>query len=38
MWIGSFNRLDLPPYPTFQELKAKLVTAIENGAVFEGVD
>jgi len=33
-----FNRLDLPPYPTYPELKAKLVTAIENAELFEGVD
>lgn len=34
----SFNRLDLPPYSTFQELKEKLMVAIENAEVFEGVD
>lgn len=33
-----FNRLDLPPYTTFQELKEKLMVAIENAEVFEGVD
>ncbi|CAD6184939.1 unnamed protein product [Caenorhabditis auriculariae] len=33
-----FNRLDLPPYPTFQELKGKLITAIENAEIFSGVD
>ncbi|CAI4221682.1 unnamed protein product [Auanema sp. JU1783] len=33
-----FNRLDLPPYPTFAELKQKLCTAIENSEIFSGVD
>ncbi|KFD73367.1 hypothetical protein M514_04650 [Trichuris suis] len=33
-----FNRLDLPPYASYQELKDKLMTAIENAACFEGVD
>ncbi|CAJ0964046.1 unnamed protein product, partial [Mesorhabditis belari] len=33
-----FNRLDLPPYQTFNELKQKLCTAIENSEIFSGVD
>lgn len=33
-----FNRLDLPPYTTFKELKSKLLTAIENSEIFSGVD
>lgn len=33
-----FNRLDLPPYATFDELKSKLITAIENSEIFSGVD
>ncbi|VDN50091.1 unnamed protein product [Dracunculus medinensis] len=33
-----FNRMDLPPYHTFQELREKLTTAIENSDIFCGVD
>ncbi|XP_059155940.1 E3 ubiquitin-protein ligase NEDD4-like isoform X2 [Physella acuta] len=33
-----FNRLDLPPYPSYHELRNKLMTAIENTQGFEGVD
>uniref|UniRef100_A0A2C9JRW3 E3 ubiquitin-protein ligase n=1 Tax=Biomphalaria glabrata TaxID=6526 RepID=A0A2C9JRW3_BIOGL len=33
-----FNRLDLPPYNTYQELRSRLMTAIENTQGFEGVD
>lgn len=33
-----FNRLDLPPYGDYRELKIKLLQAIENAEVFEGVD
>uniref|UniRef100_A0A914W1G7 E3 ubiquitin-protein ligase n=1 Tax=Plectus sambesii TaxID=2011161 RepID=A0A914W1G7_9BILA len=33
-----FNRLDLPPYLTYQDLKEKLCTAIENAEIFSGVD
>lgn len=33
-----FNRLDLPPYQDYKDLKLKLVKAIENAEVFEGVD
>ncbi|RTG88263.1 E3 ubiquitin-protein ligase NEDD4-like, partial [Schistosoma bovis] len=35
---GFFNRLDLPAYPTFEELRCKLIIAIENAEGFEGVD
>ncbi|KAF6722594.1 E3 ubiquitin-protein ligase NEDD4 [Oryzias melastigma] len=33
-----FNRLDLPPYESFEELKEKLIIAIENAQGFDGVD
>ncbi|TKR93655.1 hypothetical protein L596_008068 [Steinernema carpocapsae] len=33
-----FNRIDLPPYPTYQDLKEKLCLAIENSEIFAGVD
>ncbi|XP_061737738.1 E3 ubiquitin-protein ligase NEDD4-like isoform X3 [Nerophis ophidion] len=33
-----FNRLDLPPYKSFEELKEKLHIAIENAQGFDGVD
>ncbi|KAM9765935.1 E3 ubiquitin-protein ligase NEDD4 isoform 1-T1 [Menidia menidia] len=33
-----FNRLDLPPYESFEELKEKLHIAIENAQGFDGVD
>ncbi|KER23350.1 hypothetical protein T265_08760 [Opisthorchis viverrini] len=33
-----FNRLDLPPYSSFRELRCKLIIAIENAEGFEGVD
>ncbi|KAL5964640.1 E3 ubiquitin-protein ligase NEDD4-like, partial [Taenia solium] len=33
-----FNRLDLPPYSSFDELRCKLIIAIENAEGFEGVD
>ncbi|XP_061599780.1 E3 ubiquitin-protein ligase NEDD4-like isoform X1 [Cololabis saira] len=33
-----FNRLDLPPYESFEELKEKLTIAIENAQGFDGVD
>lgn len=35
---SSFNRLDLPPYPSFEDLRRKLIIAIENAEGFEGVD
>lgn len=34
----SFNRLDLPPYESFEELREKLHIAIENAQGFDGVD
>ena len=33
-----FNRLDLPPYITYRDLKNKLVMAIEGSRGFDGVD
>ncbi|KAG8456792.1 hypothetical protein GDO86_002540 [Hymenochirus boettgeri] len=33
-----FNRLDLPPYDTFEDLREKLLMAVENAQGFEGVD
>jgi hypothetical protein len=33
-----FNRIDLPPYRSYHELKEKLKLAIENTEGFEGVD
>ncbi|GAA6105873.1 E3 ubiquitin-protein ligase NEDD4a isoform X1 [Tachysurus ichikawai] len=33
-----FNRLDLPPYESFEELREKLNIAIENTQGFDGVD
>ncbi|KAL2088843.1 hypothetical protein ACEWY4_015742 [Coilia grayii] len=33
-----FNRLDLPPYEAFEELREKLHIAIENAQGFDGVD
>ena len=36
--IFSFNRMDLPPYETYDELRKKLLIAIENTEGFEGVD
>ncbi|KAK7819078.1 hypothetical protein U0070_002390 [Myodes glareolus] len=35
---GDFNRLDLPPYETFEDLREKLLMAVENAQGFEGVD
>lgn len=34
----SFNRLDLPPYENYLQLKDKLVQAIEGSQGFAGVD
>jgi len=34
----SFNRLDLPPYLTIEDLRTKLLFAIENAEGFDGVD
>lgn len=36
--LSSFNRLDLPPYESYQQLKEKLVKAIEGSQGFAGVD
>jgi E3 ubiquitin-protein ligase NEDD4 len=33
-----FNRLDLPPYESYQQLKEKLIKAIEGSQGFAGVD
>lgn len=33
-----FNRIDLPPYTSFHEMKERLTTAIENSEIFSGVD
>ncbi|XP_054467860.1 E3 ubiquitin-protein ligase NEDD4-like isoform X3 [Anoplopoma fimbria] len=33
-----FNRLDLPTYDTFEDLREKLLMAVENAQGFEGVD
>ncbi|XP_062898750.1 E3 ubiquitin-protein ligase NEDD4 isoform X9 [Mobula hypostoma] len=33
-----FNRLDLPPYESFEDLREKLLLAVENAEGFEGVD
>ncbi len=35
---SSFNRIDLPPYESYQELRQKLVQAMEMSEAFEGVD
>lgn len=37
-YFCSFNRLDLPPYETFEDLREKLLMAVENAQGFEGVD
>lgn len=34
----SFNRLDLPPYESYAQLKDKLIKAIEGSQGFAGVD
>lgn len=34
----SFNRLDLPPYEGYTQLKDKLIKAIEGSQGFAGVD
>ncbi|XP_069483147.1 E3 ubiquitin-protein ligase NEDD4-like isoform X3 [Ambystoma mexicanum] len=33
-----FNRLDLPPYDSFEDLRERLLMAVENAQGFEGVD
>ena len=37
-WTFSFNRLDLPPYTCFEDLRNKIHLAIESCHGFEGVD
>ena len=37
-FLCSFNRLDLPPYENYNELRQKLVQAMEMSEAFEGVD
>ena len=34
----SFNRLDLPPYDSYLQLKTKLIEAVEGSSGFAGVD
>jgi hypothetical protein len=38
LFIFSFNRLDLPMYRSYEELREKLLLAIENSEGFDGVD
>lgn len=38
MFVNSFNRLDLPPYESYHELRNKLIKAIEGSQGFAGVD
>ena len=33
-----FNRLDLPPYESFQQMRSQLIIAIEGSEGFSGVD
>lgn len=33
-----FNRIDLPPYESYQELRSKLIKAVEGSESFSGVD
>jgi E3 ubiquitin-protein ligase NEDD4-like len=33
-----FNRLDLPPYESFQQLRSQLIVAMEGSEGFYGVD
>jgi hypothetical protein len=34
----SFNRIDLPPYENYHDLRQKLIQAMEMSEAFEGVD
>ncbi len=34
----SFNRIDLPPYESYQDLRQKLIQAMEMSEAFDGVD
>lgn len=38
LFANSFNRLDLPPYESYQQLREKLIKAIEGSEGFAGVD
>lgn len=38
VFLSSFNRLDLPPYDDYQQLRDKLIKAIEGSQGFAGVD
>lgn len=38
IFFHSFNRLDLPTYESFEDLREKLLMAVENAQGFEGVD
>lgn len=33
-----FNRIDLPPYESYQDLREKIIKAIEGSEFFGGVD
>jgi E3 ubiquitin-protein ligase NEDD4 len=35
---SSFNRIDLPPYESYHDLRQKLIQAMEMSEAFEGVD
>jgi hypothetical protein len=37
-FLFSFNRIDLPPYESYQDLRQKLIQAMEMSEAFEGVD
>lgn len=37
-FLDSFNRIDLPPYDNYLQLREKLVKAIEGSQGFAGVD
>jgi hypothetical protein len=38
IFLSSFNRLDLPPYESYHQLREKLIKAIEGSEGFAGVD
>jgi len=37
-YFFSFNRIDLPPYENYQDLRQKLIQAMEMSEAYEGVD
>ena len=37
-YFEILSRLDLPEYKSYEELRSKIVTAIEESAGFDGVD